>query len=683
MQILRRVDQLLRRERLVLLAVLAVAVIVLLSAGLCGGGRPAYATDTGFLAPSASAAGSPTCDSTGNGLLSDNTYVACEDGENFVLSGFGATVPAGAIILGIRVELEHRTSYDSGTDETCITLSWDGGITFPSSQNCANTNADGAEADDFDTIGTVTDDWGHVWTPAEVNDLYLQAEANSGASTMSIDGIRVAIEYTLGKSGFLPATASAAGSPTCDTPGNALLSDDSYVLCEDGEKFVLSGFGLDLPAGSTIDGIRVEIEHRTSLDWFTDQTCITLSWDGGATFPSNQDCANTNADGAEPDDFDTVGAVNGTWGHAWTVAEINDVYLQAEANSGASTMSIDQIRVWVSYTPPSGTPTDTPAATDTPAGTPTDTPVPSATPTSTPTPIASGFLPPSASAAGSVTCDTVGNALLSDDAYVLCEDGESFVLSGFGLNVPVGSTIDGIQVEIEHRTSLDWFTDETCITLSWDGGVNYPSNQNCANTNADGAEDDDVDVLGGIADDWGHVWTVAEINDLYVRAVADSGFSTMSIDRIRVSVAYTPPTPTPTPTATATATATATPTTTNTPVPVSLLPPEPTATSAPPNTAVPTPVQALTSTPEPPEAATATPTASATPPALSSLAGDVDCGGYVDGFDALLILQFDAGLIDALPCADGADANGDGRVNCMDAMVVMQLVVGLLDGLSQ
>ncbi len=71
MQILRRFDQLLRRERLVLLAVLAVAVFVLLSAGLCGGGRPAYATDTGFLAPSASAAagdadaicyGSPNCD---------------------------------------------------------------------------------------------------------------------------------------------------------------------------------------------------------------------------------------------------------------------------------------------------------------------------------------------------------------------------------------------------------------------------------------------------------------------------------------------------------------------------------------------------------------------------------------------------------------------------------------------
>ncbi len=56
MQILRRFDQLLRRERLVLLAVLAVAVFVLLSVGLCGGGRPAYATDTGFLAPSASAA---------------------------------------------------------------------------------------------------------------------------------------------------------------------------------------------------------------------------------------------------------------------------------------------------------------------------------------------------------------------------------------------------------------------------------------------------------------------------------------------------------------------------------------------------------------------------------------------------------------------------------------------------
>ena len=478
--------------------------------------------------------------------------------------------------------------------------------------------------------------------------------------------------------GFRSPGASGAGSPTtCDTVGNAALSDDSYVVCDDGESFVLSGFGLAIPAGSTIDGIQVEIEHRTSLDWFTDETCITLSWDGGASYPSNQDCANTNADGAEPDDVDIVGAATDNWGHVWTVGEINGLYVRVEADSGLSTMSIDRIRVLVAYTPPAGTPTATPTATATAFGTATDTPAPTATATNTPTPASSGFLSPGASGAGSpTTCDTVGNAALSDDSYVVCDDGESFVLSGFGLAIPAGSTIDGIQIEIEHRTSLGWFTDETCITLSWDGGASYLSNLNCANTNADGADPDEIDIVGAVTDDWGHVWTVGEINGLYLRAEADSGFSTMSIDRIRVLVAYTPPTPTPTatPTATATATPTATPLTIQIPLAATVtLTPTPLPTAAP--TALPpaTPVTPETALP------TSTPSPAATPTAAAAQAlGDVDCNGASDSGDAMLILTWDVRLIAAPSCLAHADVNDDGVVNCVDAALLLQIEAGLV-----
>jgi hypothetical protein len=59
--------------------------------------------------------------------------------------------------------------------------------------------------------------------------------------------------------------------------------------------------------------------------------------------------------------------------------------------------------------------------------------------------------------------------------------------------------------------------------------------------------------------------------------------------------------------------------------------------------------------------------------------GDAACDGDVDVIDAALILQFDAGLIDSLPCPENADVNGDGVINVIDAALILQLVAGLID----
>ena len=59
--------------------------------------------------------------------------------------------------------------------------------------------------------------------------------------------------------------------------------------------------------------------------------------------------------------------------------------------------------------------------------------------------------------------------------------------------------------------------------------------------------------------------------------------------------------------------------------------------------------------------------------------GDVDCNGLVGSVDALLILQFAAGL-GQLPCPNG-NVNGDTQTNAVDALLVLQFVVGLLPGL--
>jgi hypothetical protein len=59
-------------------------------------------------------------------------------------------------------------------------------------------------------------------------------------------------------------------------------------------------------------------------------------------------------------------------------------------------------------------------------------------------------------------------------------------------------------------------------------------------------------------------------------------------------------------------------------------------------------------------------------------AGDANCNGAVNAIDAAIVLQFDAGLLGAIPCEDNADANQNGTVNTIDAALILQFDAGLL-----
>ncbi len=44
-----------------------------------------------------------------------------------------------------------------------------------------------------------------------------------------------------------------------------------------------------------------------------------------------------------------------------------------------------------------------------------------------------------------------------------------------------------------------------------------------------------------------------------------------------------------------------------------------------------------------------------------------------------MVLQLYAGLIDTLPCIKNADVNGDDRINSIDALLILQFGAGLIN----
>lgn len=173
-------------------------------------------------------------------------------------------------------------------------------------------------------------------------------------------------------------------------------------------------------------------------------------------------------------------------------------------------------------------------------------------------------------------------------------------------------------------------------------------------------------------------------------------------------------TATPTPTATATPTSTRTPTETASPSPTATATPTPTGsatvtatkTQTPTKTATgspPAPTGTVTLTASPSETPTsmathepttdtptpAPPSATATPPSTPTVTptpapeanGDASCDGQTDAADALLVLQFDARVLEVVACAQAADVNGDGQTDARDAALILQFVAGLLEHL--
>lgn len=134
-----------------------------------------------------------------NAYASDNAYMTADGGFTGALTdpqrftGFGFTIPAGATINGITVEVE-RKGLGTVTDAVVRLLKAgvEAGTSLASGVSWPPTDA-------YATYGGAANLWGTTWTAAQVNaaNFGVSLSANVDVSaTASVDHVRVTITYT-------------------------------------------------------------------------------------------------------------------------------------------------------------------------------------------------------------------------------------------------------------------------------------------------------------------------------------------------------------------------------------------------------------------------------------------------------------------------------------------------------
>lgn len=107
---------------------------------------------------------------------------------------------------------------------------------------------------------------------------------------------------------------------------------------------------------------------------------------------------------------------------------------------------------------------------------------------------------------------------------------------GFGINIPGGSIIFGIEVSVE---GAEQFAGENVVInfeLSGDGTTSYTSSGNTVQFTE---TFDETKTMGGAADTWGESWTTTMLNDtnFFLRTQSNSSDRAL-IDHIQVKVYY-------------------------------------------------------------------------------------------------------------------------------------------------
>jgi len=167
-------------------------------------------------------------------------------------------------------------------------------------------------------------------------------------------------------SGSTFADDNGTGTIAWTNPSFAQSSDDSRARASlttanrRSHYLQATGFGFNIPSGSTIDGIVVDVEHSSNVANLVRMRNVQMI-KGGSRTGTAYDGTSDPYTWPTSDTVTTYGSTTDLWGTTWTTAEINTtdfgVALVAQHdNSGADARArVDHIQITVYYTLPATT----------------------------------------------------------------------------------------------------------------------------------------------------------------------------------------------------------------------------------------------------------------------------------------------------------------------------------------
>ena len=178
----------------------------------------------------------------------------------------------------------------------------------------------------------------------------------------------VALAFAATAGPNLAGTGATAGSCNGSTtfcwtsPGNITASDGvnaQVVLGASGASNELQGtnFGFAIPAGSTINGITVEIKKQAVSGPGNPTDVDVTILKGGVATGTNLGHTGAGNGWLSAGGIDTYGGTSSLWGTTWAPADINaanfGVQISCVEWTGASTTTaaVDFIRITITYTP--------------------------------------------------------------------------------------------------------------------------------------------------------------------------------------------------------------------------------------------------------------------------------------------------------------------------------------------
>ncbi|MBN2099638.1 MAG: hypothetical protein JW753_08590, partial [Dehalococcoidia bacterium] len=118
--------------------------------------------------------------------------------------------------------------------------------------------------------------------------------------------------------------------------------------------------------------------------------------------------------------------------------------------------------------------------------------------------------------------------------------GDSHLFYDFGLGVPAGATIEGVQLRLDWYLDSDNGTNAMGADLSWDGGANWTS------VVSDSVETtvEHTAYLGGSTENWGRSWTPDDFTDANFRVritcISDTAGRVFYLEYLSLIVYYSP-----------------------------------------------------------------------------------------------------------------------------------------------